>query len=248
MEKIFFITDLDRTIIHSKNRGYKVVEKIGEKEITYMTEKSYLDFLKLLKNKNFNFIPCTMRNLKQTLRVDFIKNYNPKFIICSNGAEIYIDGKLDEFWDKRMKVIKSNDEVIREIEYIESLNLNYKEIRNIEGFYITIKANNEEEAEKIALLLKDNFKKSIRIIQIGIKVFLIDERINKVNAVDYLIENYNIENLFTAGDSEVDKEFTKRGKALLPNHSSFKHNSAFITKKTGIYSTEEIIEYLNGIC
>lgn len=35
MEKIFLIMDLDRTIIHSKYKGYKCVGKIGNKEITY---------------------------------------------------------------------------------------------------------------------------------------------------------------------------------------------------------------------
>lgn len=249
MEKeLYFITDLDRTLIHSKNKGYKCVESIGEKEITYMTEKSYNDFLSLLKIEYFKFIPCTMRNINQTLRIDFIREYNPKIVICSNGAQIYIDGKLDDFWGKEMRKIKSNEEVQEEITYIKSLNLAYKEVRNIEGFYVTIKCNSEEEAKANSLKLVGKFGNKIKIIHIGIKIFIIDKRINKINAVDYIIKKYDIKKLFTAGDSEVDREFTKRGVSIIPKHSSFKHENSYITEKEGIFSTEDIINYLRKFC
>lgn len=245
---LYFITDLDRTIIHSKNSGYKCVETIGEKEITYMTEKSYEKLLYLLSLNHFKFIPCTMRNLHQTLRVDFIRDYKPRLIICSNGAEIYIDGKLDSLWNEKMKLIKTNEEVEREINYIKELGLKFKEIRNIQGFYITIKCTSEEEAKDVYLALNGKFDDNTNIIHIGVKVFVIDKKINKINAVDYLIENYNIKKLFTAGDSVVDEEFTKRGKSIIPRHGSFRHKEAFITEKDGIFSTEDIIDYLKRFC
>ena len=40
--KNVFITDLDRTIIHSKNPDYICVEKYNDREITFMTEKSLI--------------------------------------------------------------------------------------------------------------------------------------------------------------------------------------------------------------
>lgn len=146
MEKIFFITDLDRTIIHSKHKGYKCVEKLGDKEITYMTDYAYDKLQELLKREEFIFIPCTMRNINQTLRVDFIRDYNPKIIICTNGAQIYIDGKLDKAWDKQMKSLCNQDELNENINYLEKLKKEYKErigvieIRNIEDSYIDRKS------------------------------------------------------------------------------------------------------------
>ena len=130
MEKIFFITDLDRTIIHSKHIGYKCVEKLGDREITYMTDYAYEKLHELLKREEFMFIPCTMRNINQTLRVDFIRSYNPKIIICTNGAQIYIDGKLDEIWDKQMKALCDKNELNRNIKYLEKLKEEYKSYRN----------------------------------------------------------------------------------------------------------------------
>ncbi|WP_297438115.1 HAD family hydrolase [uncultured Clostridium sp.] len=244
MNKLHFITDLDRTIIHAKNKGFKCVEYMGDREITYMTDESYNGFLELLKEEEFEFIPCTMRNIKQTLRVDFIKEYNPRVMICTNGAQIYINGELDLIWNEKIKSLIDFNEVEKQIDYIKGMNLIYQEVRNIEGFYVTVKCSTKEEAKVCFDVLKDKFKASINIMHIGVKVFIIDEKIDKIYAVDYLTNKFSIKNLYTAGDSAVDIEFTKRGKAVLPKHSSFRHESATVTSKEGIYSTEDLINYL----
>ena len=244
MKEIYFITDLDRTLIHAKNKGHKCVEYIEKSEITYMTQKSYDAFLELLKIKEFNFIPCTMRNINQTLRVNFIKDYNPKIIICTNGAQIYIDGKLDDAWNIKMKSLIDEESIEENIRFIKSLNLNYQEVRNIEDFYITIKCENQDIAFEVFNNLKDKFKANIKVIHIAKKIFIIDERIDKIYAVDYIVNKYKIKNFVTAGDSKVDENFTKRGRAIIPKHASFTHNNAIVTQKEGIESTEDIIEYL----
>ncbi|MDU4883148.1 HAD family hydrolase [uncultured Clostridium sp.] len=253
MDKIFFITDLDRTIIHSKHIGYKCVEKLGDREITYMTDYAYEKLHELLKREEFIFIPCTMRNINQTLRVDFIRSYNPKIIICTNGAQIYIDGKLDEVWDKQMKALCDKDELNKNIRYLENLKEEYKEligiieVRNIEDFYITVKCVDSHEADKFYNIISNSFDKSINVLKIEAKIFIIHNRINKVYAVDYIIEKFNIKKLITSGDTDVDKEFTSRGIAILPKHSSFKHEKAIITERNKIHATEEILDYIEEI-
>ena len=253
MDKIFFITDLDRTIIHSKHIGYKCVEKLGDREITYMTDYAYEKLHELLKIEEFMFIPCTMRNINQTLRVDFIRCYNPKIIICTNGAQIYIDGKLDEIWDKQMKALCDKNELNRNIKYLEKLKEEYKEligiieVRNIEDFYITVKCVDSHEADKLYNIISNSFDKNINVLKIEAKIFIIHNRINKVYAVDYIIEKFNIKKLITSGDTEVDREFTSRGISILPKHSSFKHEKAIITEKSKIHATEEILDYIEEI-
>ena len=253
MDKIFFITDLDRTIIHSKHIGYKCVEKLGDKEITYMTDYAYDKLHRLLNREEFMFIPCTMRNIHQTLRVNFIRSYNPKIIICTNGAQIYIDGKLDEVWDKQMKALCDKNELNRNIKYLEKLKEEYKEligiieVRNIEDFYITVKCVDSHEADKFYNIVSNSFDKNINVLKIEAKIFIIHNRINKVYAVDYIIERFNIKNLITSGDTEVDREFTSRGITILPKHSSFKHEKAIITEKSKIHATEEILDYIEEI-
>lgn len=253
MENIYFITDLDRTIIHSRNKGYKCVEKIGEREITYMTDESYNKLQELLKNNLFIFIPCTMRSINQTLRVDFIREYNPKIIICTNGAQIYINGQLDKEWDKKIKSLCDYERLNFNIKYLLELKELYKEkikvleVRNIEDFYITIKCENSTEAEKFYEVIKDNFDEELVVLRIYAKIFIIHKEINKVHAVDYIIYKFNIKRLITAGDSEVDERFTKRGISILPKHSSFKHKKAIITEKSNIKSTEDILEIICNI-
>ena len=253
MNSFYFITDLDRTIIHSKNKGYKCVETIDDKEITYMTNEGYDKLQKLLNLDNFKFIPCTMRNINQTLRVNFIREYNPQIIICSNGAQIYINGELDKNWDEKMKAICNIDDLNRDISYLRQLSEKFKEeikvleVRNIENFYITIKCLTAEDADKFYEKIKESFKENLKIIKIEVKIFIINKNIDKSFAVDYIIKKFNIKNLITSGDSEVDKEFTKRGISILPKHSAFKHNNSIITNKNKIASTEDIVEIIDEI-
>lgn len=245
MNKFYFITDLDRTIIHSKNKGFLCVEKMNNREITYMTQYSYNKLKELLKDEKLQFIPCTMRNINQTLRVDFIKEYNPEIIICTNGAQIYINGKLDEKWDKKVKGEVDFNEVEADIKYLKSLNLQYEEVRNIEGFYITIKFENEDLAQKGYDLIKHKFQDHKRVLLIGVKIFIIHEKINKLKATDYIIEKFNMKNVITSGDTDVDCEFTQRGLSILPKHSSFNHEYSIITKNHGIHSTDEILDFIS---
>ncbi|MEG1002046.1 HAD family hydrolase [Clostridium sp.] len=246
MKSVNFITDLDRTIIHSKNKGFKCVEFLKDREITYMTEDSYKLLLNILSLKNFNFIPCTMRNIDQTLRVQFIKEYNPKIIICTNGAQIYIDGILDEAWDLNMRKFIKEKEINNRIVFLKGLELNECDIRNIEGFYIAIKCNSVEDAKINCNRIKKYINSPNRIINVHSKIFIINENINKIHAVNYIIRKFNLKNVITSGDSEVDLEFTTKGICILPKHASFKHKEAEVTEKEGIYSTEEILEKVKG--
>ena len=229
------------------------MEKLEDREITYMTDYAYEKLQALLKREEFIFIPCTMRNINQTLRVDFIRSYNPKIIICTNGAQIYIDGKLDKVWDKQMKYLCDENELNKNIKYLEKLKEEYKErigvieIRNIEDFYITVKCIDSYEAEKLYNIINNKFDKNINVLRIEAKIFIIHNRINKVYAVDYIIKRFNIKKLITSGDTEVDREFTSRGITILPKHSSFKHEKAIITEKSKIHATEEILDYINKI-
>lgn len=245
MSKAYFITDLDRTIIYSKNKGFKCVEKIGDREITYMTDYSYKLFNKILKKENFQFIPCTMRNITQTLRVEFIKEYNPNIIICTNGAEIYINGEIDPFWNDVMRKVIDIKEVEEDIRSIKSLNINYQEVRNIEGFYVAIKFESDKLADEAYNLLKDKFQSYKEVIKIWSKIFIIHKEINKLRATDYIIDRFNMKNIITSGDSQVDSEFTKRGISIIPKHSSFRHKGSIITKQEGIYSADELMDKLD---
>ena len=135
-----------------------------------------------------------MRNINQTLRVNFIRDYKPKIIICTNRDQIYIDGKLNKVWDNKMKFLCDKDE----FNYLEKLKEEYKEligiieVRNIEDFYITVKCIDAYQAEKFYNIINHKFNKNIDVLKIEAKIFIIHNRINKVYAMDYIIEMFNI--------------------------------------------------------
>lgn len=238
----YFVTDLDKTIIYSKNPNHRCVEHMENRQITYMTEKSYFLLKELLKK--VEFIPCTMRNLRQTLRIDFVREYEPKYIICTNGAQIYINGELDEYWNDYMNTLIKPDEINELINNINTLGLNLKENRNIENFYITLKFYNENDAKNSIEYLKEIVGDNYVISQSGIKVFLIKEEINKANALDYLKNKYKFKHIHTAGDSVYDKRFTGLNYVhnYLPFHAEFRHDNSFISNQAGIYASEDILE------
>ena len=82
---ITFISDLDNTLIYSKQKGV-CVEYLKEKELTYMTPTAKRIFSALLREQNFLFIPCTARSYEQTSRVEFVKHL--PYLICDMGGSI----------------------------------------------------------------------------------------------------------------------------------------------------------------
>lgn len=243
MDKVF-ITDLDRTIIHSKNPQFTCVEKYGERDITFMTDKSIKLINDLLARKDFVFIPCTMRKYHQTMRINFIDKYKPRYMICENGAQIYIDGELDKEWESRMSKIVDFTSIKKDVEKIKSLGYNFRDVLDIDGYYIAISFHNESDANEAYEDIASMFKAPFSTIQVGRKMFVIHEKIDKMYAVEYLVKKLGIEKFITSGDSEADKMFTTLGDAILPRHATFRHFEAAVTGKYGIYSTEDILNYV----
>ena len=246
MPKLYFVTDLDRTIIHSKHPDYYCVESIGQKEITYMTSSSYEKLQELLLNQQLIFVPCTMRSLSQTLRIQFLRDYHLPFLICTNGAQIYVNGQLDLEWEKHMRLMINEDMIQREFEVIQQLGIDYERLDLTEGFYLSMKFSDDEAAKNGWLRLKEELQTSNEIMLVGRKVFIMDQRINKERALSYLIERFNWQHIVTSGDSEVDEQFTKIGRTILPGHACFKHDHAKVTTANGILATEEILDYLSS--
>lgn len=237
----YFISDLDKTLIFSGHPECKCVEKYQDRDITFMTEKGF-NLLKEVFQKTV-FIPCTMRNINQTNRIDFIREYNPKYMICTNGAEIYIDGVLDEFWNKEMKKLVSKQEILDLQEKVNDLNFDLIENRNVNDFYIALKFKTTHLDKELDVLRKI-VPNDYNIQQDGIKVFLLNKKIDKSNAIIYLIEKYNLKGkYFVAGDSNADSKMCNLNfvNSFIPNHATFEAPNAYKSKNEKLLATEEIL-------
>lgn len=249
---MYFVSDLDKTLIYSKCPNEVCVEKKDKQEITYITQKAVSIFKQLISDESFYFIPCTLRSIEQTMRINFIKDNNLKYIICDNGASIYIDGKLDKKWDEKINSIINKDKVVllrQNIEkYVENNNINIKMIKSNRNCFLTIIFNTEEESEKNIDRILSFVDSYFNIFKQGKKTYIVPKSLNKSIAVNYLKNEYNISNIITSGDSSVDDKFVELGDiVILPSHSVFKVKNAIITKASGIKAGEEILSTILNI-
>lgn len=249
---MYFITDLDKTLIYSTPKDGVCVERKPDKEITYVTKPAFDILNKLLNNPNFNLVPCTLRSYEQTMRVDFIRNSNLKYIICDNGATIYVDGELDKEWDKHVDTIIDRDKVKRVYEkmnqHISENEIPIYMLKSNRDAFISIIFNNIEDSsiflDGLISFVDDGFK----IFKQGKKTYIVPKKLNKNIAVKYLKDKYSIKDIATSGDSNVDEEFVKEGNIqILPKHSVFFTEDAIVTEKEGIKAGEEILQIIYSL-
>ena len=243
------ITDLDKTIVYSREYNHKCVErKDNGNPITFMTKKAETTLKNLLKRKDFTIIPCTLRSFEQTKRIDFTKKGTLPYIICDNGFSIYHNGELDMEWDSIVNNLIHTDAV--EKLYIEfdsimkekSIPL-YRLKINRNGFISIIFDSKEDEYKNDFLSIINTNK--YRIEDQGKKIYIVPKRLNKFIAVKYLMDKMKNEIVVTAGDSLVDKKFTTLGNySIIPRHATFRHHNSIVTTKDGIEAGEEIVMFI----
>lgn len=252
--KPIFFSDLDKTLLMSGFPNetcveYKTVLKYGNEEvkneITYMTKEG-LQLIKSLLQKVL-FIPTTMRSLEQTKRIDWIQEYNPKYIICSNGCEIYVDGKKNMEWEEivREEISSWNVKNYNDRGRFET-NLDIVEYRNV-GYYYFVWKFKENITEKDIHIMKYNIPYNFRLQIDGKKAFFLPETIHKAKAIEFLLNKYHLNGeIFVAGDSEADKEMLELPyvHSLLPKHSKLqlKKENVFITKNEFLKGSEDIMK------
>ena len=242
---ISFVSDLDKTIIYSKNNTEKCVEYKEGKELTYMTLDAYNNFLEL--RKSINFIPCTLRDYEQTTRISFIKDNMPKFMICDNGASIYIDGRKNEEYNKYIKENIVDKKIVKEeIKKIKTIikqnKIIVKRVRSNDNFFFLIIFYNSEYANQRFNIFKKSASDYFDLHLQGRKLYFMPKKLDKTIALKHLIDKYNLGYVITSGDSSVDENFVKLGdKIILPKHAVFKNENALLTQNNGIKAGEEII-------
>lgn len=253
---MILISDLDRTLIYSKKSfineysgDYVCIEKNGEREITYVTSHA----LPLIK-KLFSvvpLIPCTMRSFKQTMRIDFIKEMGFNTCICSNGAEIYIEGVKDLDWENTITSYIDNNKLLGDIELLRESLFDYDvDIRNILGYYIEVRCPSEQSAYVISEIVREYIRdENIHVFATTNKVFAIDKRINKETAILYLRKKLGLKDVISGGDAEVDLEMLLISNySVAPKHKTFDGKFDYVTESTSILAGEELLKHLIEYC
>lgn len=134
-------SDLDNTLLFSSKEkitdienidsGISCVEKKNNKEIGFMPFLSSTRIYYILTNSYF--IPCTARNIEQTMRIEFLQdgiNFLP-IIICDAGGSIYFNKGRKEIKRTKDKNFKNNlENILENFEHYQKYSNYLKEITN----------------------------------------------------------------------------------------------------------------------
>lgn len=243
---ITFISDLDNTLIYSRQKGV-CVEYLKEKELTYMTPIAKRIFSALLREQNFLFIPCTARSYEQTSRVEFVQHL--PYLICDMGGSIYIHGHLDEEWEQiqQKKGCRNPAAIEAEKMWVQKhLHIPYQKIHSNRDLFFVVAFANKEIAKQAWEQIKGRSGFYLQYHLQGRKLYCTPTGLDKSRAVEYLKKKYLLENVYTAGDSFFDEDFTKLGVPLLPAHAEFSYGG-FRTEYVGMKAGEEIIRELSRL-
>lgn len=247
---LIFATDLDGTMIYSHRVvvGFEdtlhCVEYYDGKPITYMTFPAVQKLEYLLDR--IHVIPATTRSISQLKRVEFFST--TKFAIADNGGAILHNGIIDKKWQSHILDILDmyNFEKVLEIFYKLPTLISKPTI--VDNCFVFVKAENTMLCKQIL-----EYQLDAKIWQLsfqGKKIYAIPKEISKGNALRYICENLisNFSYVIASGDSHLDISMLEYSDyALIPSDcilASLNKDKKFINVGSGIYSAEQILEFV----
>lgn len=247
---MIFFTDLDRTIIYSAKlvedkSKYSLVESIGDREVSYMTKES-LNLIRKIQN-SINVVPVSTRSYSQIMRLSFISETQPKYIICDNGLSIYINGERDLEWDRQIEnnLTKYKCDINAIFLLAKSIDKSlYSKIDIMCDKYIRIKFNRVTKTTKslVSKVIRDAVHENYTVHSNSTKVYILPSFATKELAVKYIKDKNPCNKSICAGDSDMDLGMLLEADiSIAPRHRTFNSPNMIITKEKGIEAGEEIL-------
>ncbi|WCF08364.1 HAD family hydrolase [Paenibacillus thiaminolyticus] len=258
MYNVIFASDLDRTLIYSKNSmGESIardelvpVEFHNGNYISFMSKQA-LDILIEL-NDLFPFVPVTTRTIEQYQRVFYLSDVlKPKYAITSNGGNILVEGSPDKEW---RSLIQS--ELRNSVSHLE-VKAMYDELsspewalrgRLCDDLFYTMIIDRERMPESIVEFLRNQLLGLGWTVSIqGRKLYLVPDCVNKGNAIRHLKERLGSSYIAASGDSLLDESLLLAADyAIAPRHGelyAMRQSSEILsfTGLIGIRSSEELL-------
>lgn len=250
-----FFTDLDRTIIFSKrfvndkNRDSLIlVEEKEGRSISFMNSTAFQLLKKIRKNRSF--VPVTARKYEEIMRISFIREDVPEWMICESGRAIYHRGKRLTEWDTMLeKNLNVMQDSIKEAH--SKFNDLFKQKYKTRTWHINqemVMGKTEGLSQEQLVELEsstDWFEKKGCLLHIQQrKVYLIPRPISKANAIAFLIQKLKPVCTISAGDADMDAGmFEKTTYAFAPRHHTIQTMPSHvgISKGNGVDAGEHIL-------
>lgn len=252
---MIYFTDLDRTLIYSKNLINKdikaiSIEKYNGEDISFITESSLYKLREILKKRKI--IPTTTRNIEQYERIKFKDNnvIFPWAIVC-NGGYILHNGVRLRDWDEIVSLrLKECEELekVREAFNVYEKKHGILKVREVYSmfFYIVVDKKNFKNN------VLDVFIEYLRSVNwecyfSGRKIYFIPNALKKEEAVKYLTKYLGEDEFCAMGDSIMDLGMLQDAKrAYLPKNSYLEEyefkNDIYIPNNLGVLGVEELLE------
>lgn len=258
---VLFASDLDQTLIYSRNSmGMNVtegelveVERYEGKPLSFMTQNSQSELWKI--NDAAFFLPVTTRTQAQYERVTgiFRGQQAPRFAVISNGAVILENGQPIKEWSDgiRQKCISRKTiiaELLPEIERHFSEDWVLK-VREADDWFVYLIVDRARFPEDKLDFYTTAFKKLGWGMSLqGRKLYFMPESITKAAAMEYVKERLGASYVFAAGDSLLDLDLLESADySMLASHGEAVRSAVPVsghihkTDRHGIKAGEEIL-------
>lgn len=238
---IIFISDLDNTLIYSKNRlnGNKIpIEDF--KEPSYMLT-SVIHKLKKINN-DILFIPVTTRSIAQYSRIN-LSDIKPKIAFCSHAGNMIINGEISKEYRDSIVIRESINQISQCVEYLKKRDF---DIRFVDDLFYFMKTEDND----IVKYLKDNIDTNLLDIEISAKkLYIFPKNLNKSLAINKVRNMYKEATIIAAGDSILDIPMLEKADISITLEESACKNS--IICKQGNFSeftTDVVLDLISPPC
>ncbi|ANU22224.1 HAD hydrolase family protein [Planococcus donghaensis] len=257
---VLFASDLDQTLIYSRNSmGMEVteeelveVERYEGKPLSFMTKKSQSALWNI--GDSAFFLPVTTRTQAQYERVTGIfEGQHPQFAVISNGAVILENGHPIKEWSDQIRQTCINRKTIIE-ELLPEIERHFSEdwvlkVREADDWFVYLIIDRARFPEDKLDFYTTTFKKLGWGLSLqGRKLYFMPESITKAGAMEYIKKRIGANYVVAAGDSLLDLDLLESANyGMLAAHGEAAKNAVSIsahihkTKNYGIKAGEEIL-------
>ncbi len=259
--KVLFASDLDQTLIYSRNSmGMDVtedelveVERYEGKPLSFMTKTSQSALWNIADSAFF--LPVTTRTKAQYERITgiFGGQKPPHFAVISNGAVILENGQPIEAWSEQIRQQCIDRKTIIE-ELLPEIERHFSEdwvlkVRKADDWFVYLIIDRARFPEdKLDFYNKTFNKLGWGLSLQGRKLYFMPESITKAGAMEYVKERLGASYVVAAGDSLLDLDLLESADySMLAAHGEAAKSAIPIsehihhTNHHGIKTGEEIL-------